>query len=70
MSNPCDLGGDSDSCLAPQILVLAIFGNMPAETVAQTIVALTDCDLSGQPKGPAQASVAVLRQACLPAKLS
>jgi hypothetical protein len=70
MNNPRHLGGDGDGCLAPQILVLAVFGNMPAEAIAQTIVALANRDLGGQPKGSTQACVAVLRQACLPAKLS
>ena len=70
MNNARHLGSDGDGCLAPQILVLAIFGNVATEAIAQTVIALTDRDLGGQPKGSAQACVAVLRQACLPAKLS
>ena len=60
VNNARHLGGDGDNCLAPQILVLAIFRNMPAEAIAQTIVALTDRHLGGQPKGSAQACVAKL----------
>ena len=45
MNNTRHLGGDGDGCLAPQILVLAVFGNMPAEAIAQTIVSLADRDL-------------------------
>ena len=67
MNNPRHLGGDGDGCLAPQILVFAISGNMPAKAIAQAVVALSDRDLGSQ---PAQTSVAVLRQAGLPAKLS
>jgi hypothetical protein len=41
------LGGNGDGCLAAQIPVVAIFGNMSAEAIAQTVVALTDRDLGG-----------------------
>src|SRR4051794_4590575 len=46
MNNTRHLGSDGDGCLAPQILVLAIFGNVPTEAIAQAVVALTDRDLA------------------------
>jgi len=70
VNNARHLGGNGDGCLTPQIPALAIFGNMSAEAIAQTVIALTDRDLGGQPKGTAQACIAKLRKACLPAKLS
>jgi hypothetical protein len=69
MNNARHLGGDGDGCLASQILVLAVFGNMAAEAITEAVVALADGDLGGQPEGSAQTRIAELRQACLSSTL-
>ena len=67
MSNPRHLGGDSEGCLAPQILVLAIFGNMPAETVALKLLSRWRiATWAASQKVRRKPSVAVLRQRVCP----
>jgi hypothetical protein len=60
MSDARHLGSDGTQRLAPEILVIAIFGDMTSEVIAKAILALTDGDLGRKPEGPAQAGIAEL----------
>ncbi len=63
MSDARHLGSDGTQRLAPEILVIAIFGDMTSEVIAKAILALTDGDLGRKPEGPAQAGIAELLRA-------
>jgi hypothetical protein len=69
MSDARHLGSDGSQRLAPEILVVAILGNMTPEAIAEAVIALLDGDLGCQPKGSAQAGIAELRESGLTAEL-
>ncbi len=61
VSDARHLGGDGGKRLAPEILIVAILGDMALELVAEAVIPLADCDLSGHPKRSTQAGIAELR---------
>jgi hypothetical protein len=63
-------GSDGAQGLAPQVPVVAILGDVTPEVIAEAVLTLTDGDLGGQPKGPAQTGIAELRQPGLTTELS
>src|ERR1700680_5067586 len=70
MSDARHLGSDGGQGLAPEILVVAILGDVTPEVIAEAVIALLDCDLGRQPEGPAQAGIAERREPGLTAELS
>jgi hypothetical protein len=60
MYNTRHFSGNGCERLTPQIGIVPILGDVTLEFVAKGILSLRDGDLSCQPKGPAQARVAVL----------
>ena len=56
------LGGHGGQCLAPQIPVKRIAGDVTRELLAKIILALTHGNLAGHPEGAAKPCVTVLRK--------
>ena len=59
------LGGNSGHRLAAQIGIVAISRDVAFELVPESVLALTDGDLSGEPQGAAQSRIAELGKAGL-----
>jgi hypothetical protein len=70
MNDASHLGGNCGQRLSAQIRTVAVSGNVALEFVAETIFALTNGDLSGNPQAAPQACVSKLRKARLSAILT
>jgi hypothetical protein len=69
MSNTRHLGGDSCQRFAAEILIIAIPRNVALELISETVVFLTDGNLSGHPEGAPQTRIAVFGKLRPTAKL-
>ena len=54
------LGGNGCERLAPQIRIGPVAGNVALKFVSEAVIALPDCDLSGEPEGAPQTRIAEL----------
>jgi len=59
------LGGNSGHCLAAQIGIVAIPRDVAFELMTEAVLPLADGDLSGDPQGAAQPSIAEFGKAGL-----
>ena len=64
------LGGNGGHCLAAQIGIVPILGDIAFELVTEAVLPLADGDLSGDPKSAAQAGIAELGKSRLAAILT
>jgi len=70
VNNASHLGGNCGQRLSAEIRTVAVFGNVALELVAETILALTNGDLSGNPQAAPQTRVSELRKPGLSAILT
>ena len=70
MNDASHLGGNCSERLSAEIRIVAVSGNVPIELVAETILALTNGDLSGNPQAAPQACVSKLGKPRLSAVLT
>jgi hypothetical protein len=64
------LGGNGCECLAPEIGIVAILGDVALEFVTEAVLLLPDRNLAGDPKGAAKAGISELRQSGLASVLA